>query len=224
MKYVGGKSILGRKIAGEIKFYRRPNQIYLEPFCGALGVLRHVPGPRIASDANRALVTLYQCLQVGWQPPTYVDKQTFLKLKQANDLTDPMTAYVGIGMCYMGSWFSHFCEHHGVDGKTKRTLHRDISLCADVIFEHRCYSSYQPNNMIIYCDPPYANTWGYPGAGGSFDHNEFWNVMRDWSKTNTVLISELVAPEDFQPIATYAINRRSHGSMRTEHVFKWRRP
>lgn len=49
---------------------------------------------------------------------------------------------------------------------------------------------------MIYCDPPYANTKQFANSH-NFDHNEFWEVMRQWSINNYVLISELSAPDDF---------------------------
>jgi DNA adenine methylase len=48
--------------------------------------------------------------------------------------------------------------------------------------------------MLIYCDPPYRDTTGY-AATGVFDHNEFWDVMRQWARQdNTVFVSEYTAP------------------------------
>ena len=58
-------------------------------------------------------------------------------------------------------------------------------------------------NILIYCDPPYkfnkfpvkyrTSTKKY----NTFDIDEFWNIMREWSKNNYVFISEVEAPEDF---------------------------
>jgi DNA adenine methylase len=50
--------------------------------------------------------------------------------------------------------------------------------------------------MLVYCDPPYQGTTQY-GAFNGFDHELFWNTMREWSKNNTVVISEYSAPDDF---------------------------
>ena len=66
----------------------------------------------------------------------------------------------------------------------------------DVTFEWKDYKTLQPKGMLIYCDPPYANTTKYTGTP-SFDSNEFWDVMRRWSNDNDVYISEYEAPADF---------------------------
>ena len=52
--------------------------------------------------------------------------------------------------------------------------------------------------MLIYCDPPYKDTEGY--STGGFDHDKFWDTMREWSKDNCVFISEESAPKDFKVV------------------------
>ena len=46
------------------------------------------------------------------------------------------------------------------------------------------------------CDPPYFNTTKY-SKGMSIDYTEFWDYMRELSKSNIVFISEEQAPDDF---------------------------
>jgi hypothetical protein len=36
-----------------------------------------------------------------------------------------------------------------------------------------------------------------------FDHEEFWEYMRCWSRNNTVVISEATAPDDFRAITIF---------------------
>ena len=68
------------------------------------------------------------------------------------------------------------------------------------------YSDYTPQGKLIYCDPPYQNTTGYRGDNGKrneFDHEKFWNTIREWSKTNWVFVSEYNAPSDFVCVNKY---------------------
>jgi 16S rRNA G966 N2-methylase RsmD len=51
-------------------------------------------------------------------------------------------------------------------------------------------------NSFIYCDPPYKNVKQFANST-KFNHNEFWDIMREWSKHNMVFISEQEAPDDF---------------------------
>ena len=53
-----------------------------------------------------------------------------------------------------------------------------------------------PPNSIVYCDPPYEGTTKY---ANDFDHNLFWNWVRNISKQgHTVFVSEYNAPADFE--------------------------
>jgi len=58
-----------------------------------------------------------------------------------------------------------------------------------------------PKDAIIYCDPPYAGTAEY--KEGSFNHKEFFEWIREISKTNKVYISEYTAPSDFNSILSF---------------------
>ncbi len=56
-----------------------------------------------------------------------------------------------------------------------------------------------PDNSIVYCDPPYANTNRYGLNGSGFDNEAFW----EWARhcIQPVFISEYEAPKDFVCIA-----------------------
>jgi DNA adenine methylase len=69
-------------------------------------------------------------------------------------------------------------------------------LIQDVRFESKLYQEFTPHDCLVYCDPPYAGTTQY-GAFDGFDHVEFWDTMREWAKTNTVVVSEYSAPDDW---------------------------
>lgn len=56
-----------------------------------------------------------------------------------------------------------------------------------------------PDNSIVYCDPPYANTNRYGLNGSRFDNEAFWEWARHCKKP--VFISEYEAPKDFICIA-----------------------
>ena len=59
----------------------------------------------------------------------------------------------------------------------------------------------ETKNAVIYCDPPYIGTKQYGYANQEkFDHNRFWEWVRERSKNNIVFVSEQTAPEDFDII------------------------
>jgi site-specific DNA-adenine methylase len=59
-----------------------------------------------------------------------------------------------------------------------------------------------PDGAVIYCDPPYKGTAEY--HEGAFNHNQFWDWVREKSKTNKVYISEYQAPSDFKKILEFS--------------------
>lgn len=58
----------------------------------------------------------------------------------------------------------------------------------------------------MYYDCPYAKTTGYSNSK-DFNHEEFWEYMRQLSKTHKVFISEENAPEDFECIWRKEVRR-----------------
>ena len=56
-----------------------------------------------------------------------------------------------------------------------------------------------PDDSIVYCDPPYANTNRYGLNGSRFDNEAFWEWARHCRQP--VFISEYEAPKDFICIA-----------------------
>ena len=80
------------------------------------------------------------------------------------------------------------------------------------------------SEMVIYCDAPYQGTKQYSNAT-KFDYNEFWQIIRDWSKFNIVLISEQNAPNDFECIWEQEVIRSINASdkkRQTEKLFKYK--
>lgn len=53
------------------------------------------------------------------------------------------------------------------------------------------------DNGIIYCDPPYKDLNYY---NIDFNHLQFWDWVREKSKTNKIFVSEYTAPDDFKMI------------------------
>lgn len=200
MRYLGGKSKIRKQVATYLESLRKLGQTYFEPFVGGGLVLQEMTGSRIASDGNAALVNMYKALQRGWIPPDFVSEDEYQAVRVANDPTDPMTMFCGIGCSFAGKLWGGYARS---DGKTcyakttKNSLMKQLPLINDVTFVHGLFHEHKPEGMLVYCDPPYEGTTQY-GAFKSFDHTLFWNTMREWAKTNTVIVSEYNAPSDFE--------------------------
>ena len=110
----------------------------------------------------------------------------------------------------------------------------DNGLLENSEFYCRDYREWKPSNCVIYCDPPYNNTEPldykvlYKGKRiDKFDTDEFWNVMREWSKNNKVFISEYNAPDDFkcvwqQEVKLMMKNKQNTKDVRVEKLFRYK--
>ena len=225
MQYLGGKYRTWKEIARFLRALRSEKQVYFEPFVGGAWVLQGMYGERIASDLNEALITMWKSLQNGWIQPSELQEWEYQHLKETQDPCNPLTAFAGFGCSFSGKWFGGYAKNNRGDDyirNSRNSLVEIVPFIKGVNFEFRDYREFSPSGMLIYCDPPYQGMTGY-GAVGKFDNIQFWEVMRQWSKLNTVVISEYSAPQDFEcvyEIDTKTELRTVNGrDNRTERLF-----
>lgn len=92
----------------------------------------------------------------------------------------------------------------------------------DVIYGYKSYEEVVIENAVIYCDPPYQGTTKYKD---DFDHDKYWNWVRNVSQNNIVLCSEYNAPEDFECIWTKELTTtldKASRSKAVEKLFQYR--
>lgn len=232
MKYMGSKSRIAKSIVPIIQAeIDRTGWNYWEPFCGGCNVIDKIKAnKRYASDNNKYLIALWKYLQIGEKMPKELTKQQYSFVRSDPDhFEDWMVGCVGFIASYNGKWMG------GYAGKTntkigtvrdyydeaRRNVESQSQLLKDVIFSNSSYLMHKPHNLVIYCDPPYANTTGYKCGG--FDSELFWNTVREWSKDNIVLVSEETSPDDFEVIWQQEILRTQDNKTRkmaTEKLFK----
>ena len=225
MKYLGGKQRLGKHLSPFLQQIwennRKSHELngYLEPFCGSLGVFKHMtnlPGARTytANDYHPDLIALWKAVQVNeFKYPTSISESQY---NAAKDIPSPSAykAFVGFGLSFGGRYFGAYSQKYLGDKKEdfckemKHSLERTYPLISkkSVNFTNKMYQSLKPRKKFIYCDPPYAET-NFPikyRTGTKkydvFDNNEFWDIVRRWSRDNIVVVSETTAPKDFVEI------------------------
>lgn len=104
--------------------------------------------------------------------------------------------------------------------EARRNLLKQAEGFAGIGFACMDYRRLNFRDCAIYCDPPYISTTGY--SSGQFDHVEFWDTMRRWSRENTVFISEQTAPSDFVSVWEGQVTRTQDNASRqtaTEKLF-----
>ena len=213
MKYLGGKYILGKQIS-EVLLSMPTHNIngYLEPFCGALGVLKRMT-PHFnkcsASDIHCDLIELWNNVQKNtFIPPNNMTEKEYYIIKNMKS-PSALKAFVGFGCSFGGKYFCGYAQKY-TNGKKENYLQAVTNSMnklrphiQKVKFKCISYDKLRPSNKLIYCDPPYKSNKfpiKYRKAVRKydiFDNSKFWEIMRKWSKNNIVVISEIQAPEDF---------------------------
>jgi len=212
MKYLGGKHGVGKLIAEFLTDACPAITVngYLEPFCGSLGVFKNMTNQHykkyIASDQQPDIIEMWKKIQANTlRIPKNITEREYNILKETKS-PNAMKAVAGFGLSFGGKYFAGYAQKWA--GNSGRNFLNEFKNSIDkikdsirkdnVIFYNKSYIDFKPNNMLIYCDPPYKSTEGY--STGAFDHELFWNIMRKWSKNNCVFISEESAPSDFKVV------------------------
>lgn len=215
--YHGGKQKIGKEIADvivdliDLISTKNMRQVkgYCEPFCGMLGVYRHVYESLkqknirnvddinfLAGDSNKSLIMMWKDTQKGWNPPTKCSEQKYNRLKNSKKSSSEK-GFIGHQYSYGGQYFKGYRgkyknkDHYEKASKNVSDIGKSLK---DVKFKHGDYTQFNKlKGYIIYCDPPYKGESYYFDEEGnrlSFSHQDFWDWCEKMSKNNIVLISE----------------------------------
>lgn len=245
MKYMGSKSRIAKYIAPIIQKYidELNCKYYLEPFVGGANMIDKINcDTKIGSDENRYLIALLKRVQENKPLYESVPKDLYNKARTAfnnkdtSEFEDWEVGNIGFLASYNGRWFDGGYAKSGYEktknGERFRDYYReakdnllkqapDLNGIKFSCKDYRYYNQVNLKNFVIYVDPPYQNTKQYINAV-SFNYEEFWQIMREWSKDNIVLISEQTAPDDFDCVWEQEVSRSikaNDKSKATEKLF-----
>jgi DNA adenine methylase len=209
MKYMGSKDRLAKELL-PIILKDRGNRPYCEPFAGGMNMMQHVPqgGGRFANDNNRFLIEFWLAFLSGWRPPE-MNRELYAKCKAGN-CSDALRGWAGFNCSYSGKWFGGFAGQVQTKGGLRDYIKEALANCEKQALKLQgvsfCSASYDsiaiPEGAVVYCDPPYKSTTGYHSE---FNHDIFWQWIRDTSKNHQVFVSEYNAPEDFKCVWSKAV-------------------
>ena len=185
-----------------------------------------------ASDTHPDLIQLWKSVQDNTLvPPTTVSEKEY---NQAKLLKSPnaLKAFIGFGLSFGGRFFAAYAPKY-TNGKKENycqaacnSVRRKREKIKNVDFKCCSYTNLKPSKLLIYCDPPYQQT-NHPikyrigtKKYDDFDNEEFWKIMRKWSKTNIVIISETTAPDDFIEVWNKESHRSAANSLKTRYKAK----
>lgn len=216
MKYMGSKARFANELLPIILKDRKEGQWYVEPFCGGCNMIDKVTGNRMACDNNPFLIAMWDGLvNKKFIPKTYIDKEYYSQMRdkynkdkrgQRLSLSEMAEiGWVGFMASYNGRFFDGGYSGHNVKirGGQKdyiaegiRNIEKQLQRLKGCLFSSNDYKDIElPQNAIIYCDPPYANTKQYTCG---LNHEEFWQKCREWVQCgHKVFVSEYNAPSDW---------------------------
>ncbi len=207
---------------------RKPDQWWVEPFVGGANIIDKVTGKRMGNDSNEFLIALLAAARDGYVPPTDISKEMYYAIKSnPQDYPKELVGFVGFLCSFGGKWWDGYAfDKMGVNyaARGSRCLVKQAKNFDGIVFKCGSYLELEiPENSLIYCDPPYANTRQYRD---SFNHEQFWDWCRKQTKKgHTVFISEYSAPNDFECVIAIQhktiLNKKSP-SPRTEKLFRYR--
>lgn len=238
MKYMGSKSRIAKYIVPILQKYIDDNNIkkYVEPFVGGANVIDKIKcDEKYGSDYNKYLIALLQRVRNKEPLLDEVSRELYSDVRSNKDTDkyeDWFVGNVGFIASYNGRWFDGGYAQAGYEKtktgerfrdyyqEAKRNILEQTNDIQDTVFIHKDYKEWTDlKNCLIYCDPPYQGTKQYDNAK-NFDYEEFWNIIREWSKNNIVLISEQNAPDDFECIWEQEVSRSIKATDKSKSVEK----
>ncbi len=111
MRYFGGKGVHGKKISEAIlKYYEiTEDTVYIEPFCGALGVFRYIAPlckKSYANDICKDIILLWNSVKNKTFKNPKIDNEKWKSLK--TEKPSPDRAFAGFGCSFGGVWFNGY--------------------------------------------------------------------------------------------------------------------
>lgn len=208
---MGSKNRIAKEIIPIILKNRKPNQWFIDLFCGGCNLIDKIDGKRIANDKNKYLIAMWKGLQKGRKLTLDIPKELFSEARtEYNNRTnikfdDFEIGWIGFmggfnGRFYGGGYSGIHGTRNYVQEQIRNTL-KQVDKIKDIKFYNRDYSEFNfKEPVIIYCDIPYFATKEYD-TKDKFNYEKFWNWVRKTSKLgHEIYISEYTAPEDMKCI------------------------
>lgn len=230
MKYLGGKSKIAKHIVTILQNSIDVNNIetYIEPFVGGCNIIEYIKCKnRYGYDLNEYLIALLNHVKNGGELVDSVSRELYNDVRasyraKSAKYSDYFYGMIGFLASYNGRFFDGgYAQDKGNRHyylESKANLLKQVDRIKDVVFECCDYSTLNPSGAVIYCDPPYKGTKGY--ITGEFNYDEFWDLMREWSKENIVYISEELAPDDFDCVWSREVSRSVNACNKTKSTEK----
>jgi DNA adenine methylase len=203
MRYMGGKSRIGKEIVQAIIADGAPRDRWFEPFVGGANITVHaapVFGKCLGMDAHPDLILMWKkVVEECWSPPHTVTREQYNELRHAEP--SALRGFVGFGCSFGGKWFGGYAKDHitgrssALESTSAVTKQGSVFVKHGVQFQHGLFGSRPPAaGTVLYCDPPYEGTTTY--STDPFDHNMFYKKLVEYAVGGAwVYVSEYAVPD-----------------------------
>lgn len=228
MVYMGSKRRFTKYIVPYIQKYIDENnvKVFIDVFCGGANLTDKIKCNKIiANDLSPTLIALHRQAQSDpsripetgsrqWWDDAYSDYKNLKANYPIDYITWEQNSSMPLWQIGAIEWYSSFANGGFPRGYAKPSHGRDYYNEAyrnhqkqaqeenykkiEFIQSNYLDLNIQPNDLI-YCDSPYKGTKPY-AINPKFNYEEYYNWLREQSKTNPIFISEQSMPEDFQII------------------------
>lgn len=230
MTFMGSKRRYAKYIVPIIDRYIKENGIteFYDIFCGGANLADKIHCENVyCNDLSPTLIALHQAVQSKsvnipengsreWWDEAYTE---YKRLKANFDIDMAVWEKESVlPLWKIGAieWYSSFSNGGFPRGYAKTSKERNPyneayrnhktqatdSKYKKIHFMQGNYLNLEiPENALIYADSPYKGTKPY-AINPKFNHEEYYNWLREKSKTNPIFISEQTMPKDFPVIWT----------------------
>lgn len=192
MRYPGGKHRLGRRIAEYIESIRPKGMEYYEPFLGMASVFKNIKPPRHGSDIDCSVINMWLWGIKGWVAPYEITREQWWAAKGLPQC-HPLRAFAGYQLSHGGKFFAAYANPSTpLVRQFAEIASRSLSQISSTMKIHELsikpYWEVNPENAILYLDPP------YPGAEkvyqfDSMNYHHFFLWASKLAKNNIVIVS-----------------------------------
>lgn len=223
MRYLGSKSRIIKQITPIITEHLNGENEFVDAFMGGANVISHIDYNKKVgieySVYHWAIWNEISMFGIDWIPQAF-DEEDYYDVKKSYKDKDErykqsMIGYVGNCLSYGSKWWGGFAKFNPKKNEDHvkeayngiKKQYENFKYLNTTRFVNASYDEYDYKpNSVIYCDPPYQSTIGYES---SFDHDKFWNWVREMSKKgHHVYVSEYSAPSDFKCIWRKAVKEQ----------------
>ena len=194
-----------------IESYLKHGMKYLEPFVGGANMITEIDwDKKIGADINAPLINLLIHFRDNDVKFFEVTKEQYYYFKEKfkNGLGDWIIGYVGFFASYLSKFYGSYDNRESHLKASFNSLYKQSKKDGFKKIKFICasFEKLSISNSLIYLDPPYQNTSKYTYTK-LIDYELLWSKCYEWSQAgNTILLSELEAPDFFDCVFSKDFN------------------